>query len=104
MRIALSEFLLSLGAFGIMRLPLATAFHATTTFADLIQKYDGFILDQFGVLHNGKDALPGAVDCVRKLAMANKKLIILSNTSSPAKTTLQRLPGLGFSEKDFVGA
>jgi HAD superfamily hydrolase (TIGR01450 family) len=88
-----------------MRLPpFATAFHAHATFTDLAKKYDGFILDQFGVLHNGKDALPGAVDLVKELVKTNKKLIILSNTSSPAKTTMERLPGLGFSPDDFVGA
>jgi ribonucleotide monophosphatase NagD (HAD superfamily) len=25
--------------------------------------YDAFLLDQFGVLHDGQTALPGAIDC-----------------------------------------
>ena len=84
---------------------LPPAFAVHTSFAALAGRYDAFILDQFGVLHNGKDALPGAVDCVRYLARErNLPLIILSNTSSPARTTLARLPGLGFDPADFVGA
>mmetsp|Transcript_12445 Transcript_12445/g.35623 ORF Transcript_12445/g.35623 Transcript_12445/m.35623 type:complete len:340 (+) Transcript_12445:101-1120(+) len=89
-----------------MRL-FATAFQAHATFSELLNsnsRYQGFILDQFGVLHNGQHALPGAVELVEHLAKANKKLIILSNTSSPAHTTLQRLPGLGFNPDHFIGA
>uniref|UniRef100_A0A7S1B597 Uncharacterized protein n=1 Tax=Corethron hystrix TaxID=216773 RepID=A0A7S1B597_9STRA len=56
-------------------------------------------------MHNGKHSLPGAEECVRYLARdRGLPLIILSNTSSPSKTTLGRLPGLGFEAKDFVGA
>jgi ribonucleotide monophosphatase NagD (HAD superfamily) len=34
-------------------------------FGSLVDQYDGFILDQFGVMHNGVVALPGAKVCVR---------------------------------------
>ena len=86
-----------------MRL-FATAFQAHATFSELTSRYQGFILDQFGVMHNGSSALPGAAELVEHLAKANKKLIILSNTSSPAHTTLARLPGLGFNPDHFIGA
>ena len=86
-----------------MRL-IATAFQAHATFAELAKSYDGFILDQFGVLHNGKHALPGAEELVKHLVDSGKKLIILSNTSSPSTTTIKRLPGLGFDPNDFIGA
>ena len=33
-------------------------------FGSLVDQYDGFILDQFGVMHNGVVALPGAEVCV----------------------------------------
>mmetsp|Transcript_24016 Transcript_24016/g.48604 ORF Transcript_24016/g.48604 Transcript_24016/m.48604 type:complete len:326 (-) Transcript_24016:145-1122(-) len=83
---------------------LATAFHVHASFREIISKYDGFILDQFGVMHNGSVALEGATSLVKELARLNKKLIILSNTSSPSHTTLDRLPKLGFDPNDFVGA
>jgi len=74
------------------------------SFSELVDKYDGFILDQFGVLHNGVEALDGAVECVEHLAKNGKKLIILSNTSAPAKKALERLPVFGFDASHFSGA
>lgn len=70
----------------------------------LISRYDGFILDQFGVLHNGKNGLAGASDCVRELHARGKRLIILSNTSSPSTAALNKLPRLGFDASHFRGA
>ena len=72
------------------------AYTSRSSISELSTLYDGFILDQFGVLHNGSEALPGAVDCVRRLAAAGKRLVILSNTSSPAEATLAKLRRLGF--------
>ena len=43
-----------------------------------------FILDQFGVMHNGVLALPGASECYANLAASGKKIVILSNTSRRA--------------------
>jgi len=72
---------------------------------DLVDRYDGFILDQFGVLHNGVEGLEGAPDLVRSLAQKfNKKLVILSNTSSSAVSCKAKLPALGFDPSDFVEA
>lgn len=81
------------------------AFTAHASFSTLASRYDAFILDQFGVMHNGQCSLPGAVECVRHLARERRlPLIILSNTSSPSAATLKRLPDLGFDAADFVGA
>jgi len=74
------------------------------SFSELAEKYDGFILDQFGVMHNGKESLPGASQCVKKLSEMGKKLIILSNTSSTSESALLKLPKLGFDPSCFDGA
>ena len=63
----------------------------STTTTNLLDDYDAFILDQFGVLHNGKAALPGAHALIAEMVRRKKPLIILSNTSSPAQATLARL-------------
>jgi ribonucleotide monophosphatase NagD (HAD superfamily) len=72
----------------------------------LIGQYDAFILDQFGVMHNGKNSLDGAKELIDLMIAKNKKLIILSNTSSPSSTTLKRLGSnnLGFNSEHFLGA
>jgi ribonucleotide monophosphatase NagD (HAD superfamily) len=75
------------------------------SFAEIVDLYDAFILDQFGVLHDGVTALPGAVACVEFLAHEHgKQLIILSNTSAPSQKALEKLPKLGFDGSYFVGA
>jgi ribonucleotide monophosphatase NagD (HAD superfamily) len=78
--------------------------HMHTSFRDIVDQYDAFILDQFGVLHNGEKALDGAVELVKHLYKAKKKLIILSNTSSPSRNALLKLPTLGFQAEWFVDA
>jgi len=55
-------------------------------------------------MHNGKNGLEGAPECVSHLKSLGKKLIILSNTSSPSEAALQKLPKLGFESTDFLGA
>ena len=71
---------------------------------EILGQYDGFILDQFGVLHNGKHGLEGAPECVQYLHEMGKKLIILSNSSSPSAAALKKLPKLGYDASHFVGA
>ena len=53
-----------------------------TSWEQLAGMYDGFIFDQFGVMHNGAVALEGAPALVDRLAAAGKKLGILSNSSN----------------------
>ncbi|OEU06930.1 hypothetical protein FRACYDRAFT_213551 [Fragilariopsis cylindrus CCMP1102] len=73
---------------------------SSSSYTSLIDSYDAFILDQFGVMHNGKHPLEGAKELIDLMIAQKKKLIILSNTSSPSKTTLQRLGNLGFNSND----
>jgi len=72
---------------------------------DIIDRYAGFILDQFGVLHNGVNGLEGAPALVQKLTKKyNKKLVILSNSSSSTESCKAKLPKLGFDPECFVNA
>ena len=47
--------------------------------AEIAHLYDGYILDQYGVLHNGSIAFAGVLECVKWLRDAGKVLLILSN-------------------------
>ncbi|CAJ1936437.1 unnamed protein product [Cylindrotheca closterium] len=82
----------------------ASAYTIKQSISELAPHYDAFILDQYGVLHNGETALEGAVECVEELYKLNKKMIILSNTSGPAVSALAKLPKYGFDPKHFLGA
>ena len=68
---------------------------------DIIDSYDNFILDQWGVMHDGKTGYKHAIDAVRHLEDKNKKLFIISNSSKRKKSSEDRLPKLGFNKNLF---
>ena len=61
---------------------------------EVADRYDAVLLDQFGVLHDGKRSIAGAEDCYKRLAEAGKKLIVLSNTSRRRDFAVKRLPSI----------
>ena len=75
-----------------------------SSWEELSQKYDGFIFDQFGVMHNGAVALDGAAELIAKLASLGKKLGILSNSSKRKEWSLRELPKMGFAAEHFVSS
>ncbi len=75
--------------------------------SQLTPHYDGFILDQWGVLHDGVTPYAGARDCVRRLREAGKRIVVLSNTGQSAEANLGLMRGMGFETQwfeRFVGA
>ncbi|HRE14283.1 MAG TPA: hypothetical protein PLD37_08835, partial [Usitatibacteraceae bacterium] len=44
----------------------------------LAARFDGLIVDQWGVLHDGERPYPGALDCLERLAAAGKPVVVLS--------------------------
>ena len=67
-----------------------------TGFASLADDYDGFVLDLWGVIHDGVNAFPHAVDCLTHLRAAGKKTLLLSNVPRPneAVRTMMRRMGI----------
>ncbi|MDJ0937822.1 MAG: TIGR01459 family HAD-type hydrolase [Kiloniellales bacterium] len=63
--------------------------------AALADSYDAFILDLWGVLHNGIAAYPHAIDCLKALKARGKKLLVLSNAPRRAAGILERNIELG---------
>ncbi|MEL0021241.1 MAG: hypothetical protein VW709_15300, partial [Rickettsiales bacterium] len=41
--------------------------------------YDGFVLDLWGVVHDGVTVFPGVIGALQELRAAGKKLVFLSN-------------------------
>ena len=70
--------------------------------SEVIDQYDLFIIDQWGVLHNGQTGYHYAIDCVENLATLQKKIIIISNSSKRRHTTIDKLPKLGFDKDNFT--
>ena len=70
--------------------------------SDIVEQYEAFILDQWGVMHDGFKGYPDAISCIKKLIELDKKLIIISNSSKRKKTTIKKLPKLGFNPNNFI--
>ena len=67
-------------------------------FAPLAARYDGFILDLWGVIHDGVTAFPHAVECLRQLAAAGKPTLLLSNVPRPNAAVRTMMRGMGIGD------
>lgn len=69
---------------------------------DIINNFDTFILDQWGVLHNGGDAFPEAIQALNYLKEHNKKVVILSNSGNTGTFSYQRLQDSGIDRALYL--
>ncbi len=58
---------------------------------EIADRYDGIVLDLWGVVHNGVEALPGAVEAMQRLHAANNRIALLSNAPRRAAAVADRL-------------
>ncbi len=63
--------------------------------SDISDSYSGFILDQWGVLHDGEKPYPGVLECLKELKARKKHVIILSNSGKVAELNKERLKKIG---------
>tara|TARA_B100000674_G_C37905534_1_gene945975 strand:- start:577 stop:1413 length:837 start_codon:yes stop_codon:yes gene_type:complete len=70
--------------------------------SEIVNKYENYIIDQWGVMHNGEIAYKHAIETIDYLEKKNKNLFIISNSSKRQKSSKNKLPKLGFNEKSFV--
>jgi HAD superfamily hydrolase (TIGR01450 family) len=67
------------------------------TLADVADRYDGFVLDAFGVLNVGATPIPGAVERMAELRGLGKALVVLTNAASVTRAeALEKYRRLGF--------
>jgi HAD superfamily hydrolase (TIGR01459 family) len=69
--------------------------------SSVVQRYSAFLIDAWGVLHDGGRVYPGAVDCLRRLREAGKKVIVLSNAGRRAGTVAEEMIALGIGADRF---
>lgn len=63
--------------------------------APLAARYDGFILDLWGVVHDGIAAYPGAADALARLKAAGKRVLLLSNAPRRVEGIARAMEGMG---------
>lgn len=70
---------------------------------DLVGKHGWWLLDQYGVLHDGKRPYNGAVEAVKGLNESGESMVIISNSSRRASHAEARLDEMGFKREWFQG-
>ena len=64
-------------------------------------KYDAFFIDLWGVIHNGVQIYPGAIDVLENLNKLNKRFVLISNAPRPSKSVEKYLINLKM-DKTFL--
>jgi HAD superfamily hydrolase (TIGR01459 family) len=67
-----------------------------------VDRYEAFIIDQWGVLHDGAKPYPGAVETVAELHRREKRVLLLSNSGRRVTQNRERLRSLGFDVEGFA--
>jgi HAD superfamily hydrolase (TIGR01459 family) len=62
---------------------------------DIAPHYDGFILDLWGVLHDGTAPFPGVLEALARLKSAGKRVAVLSNAPRRAALVASRMAEIG---------
>jgi HAD superfamily hydrolase (TIGR01459 family) len=69
--------------------------------ADVIDRYDALLLDQWGVVHDGAKPYPGVVDCLERLRAAGKTVVILSNSGRSGEENARLIVRMGIGRGLF---
>jgi HAD superfamily hydrolase (TIGR01459 family) len=72
--------------------------------ADLAVRYDGFIFDLWGVVHDGREPFPGVKEALAALKSGGKKVVFLSNAPRRSWFVEKQLLGMGIGPELHDGA
>lgn len=65
--------------------------------SEIADRYDAFILDLWGCLHDGIVVYPAALEALRQLKAAGKRALILSNAPRRAREVAARIAEMGIT-------
>lgn len=69
--------------------------------AAISESFDLFLIDQFGVLHDGIRPYDGAIECLTNLKAMGKSVVLLSNSGKRATANSSRMLEFGFRAGSF---
>ncbi len=67
----------------------------------IIDRYDGVILDLWGVIHDGEKPYEGVADCLDRLREAGKAVCLLSNAPRRIGGVVAKLAGMGIGRERY---
>ena len=71
------------------------------SFSEIVDSYEVFILDMWGVLYNGSGLYEGVSDCLAELKKAGKQIALLSNAPRKSQCIKQNLSDAGLDESHY---
>lgn len=78
--------------------------HELDGLSSIVSHYDVFLVDAWGVLHDGKSLYPGAGELLDRLIKADKKVVILSNAARRIADFKTELLKVGVSSQRYTEA
>lgn len=72
--------------------------------SEVFARYDGFILDLWGVVHDGVKPFPTTVEALTLLKKSKKKVWLLSNAPRRASIIINKLTQMGIAPEMYDGA
>jgi HAD superfamily hydrolase (TIGR01459 family) len=67
--------------------------------SDVSEEFDGFILDLWGLIHDGVTAYPGVVETFKSLATNGTKTILLSNAPRRSRLLIDGMTSMGIASE-----
>ena len=67
--------------------------------SDICDAYDTFVIDLWGVIHDGITLNPDAIEAIRELQKNSKKIVFLSNAPRPSSKVIDFLISLDMDKK-----
>jgi HAD superfamily hydrolase (TIGR01459 family) len=84
------------GGLGIMTLKRISGLR------ELVDAFDGMIIDQYGILHEGTKLYAGAAQVMAELHRHDKPVVIVTNSGKRAAANVDRIVSMGIPRQHFV--
>ena len=71
---------------------------------EIAPRFDGMLIDQFGVIHDGQTLYPGTAQVLTELHRIGMPVAVMTNSGKRAESNRQRLVKMGVPRDHFVDA
>lgn len=75
--------------------------HYVESLKQIAKAYDGFLIDIWGVIHNGKNLYPNVLETLQWLQKEGKKTLLLSNAPRRLPIARKKLADFGLAASDY---
>ena len=69
--------------------------------SEIADRYDAVLSDVWGVIHNGRESFPAAIDALQKFKQSRGPVVLISNAPRPADAVVSQLDALGVPRESW---